>query len=157
MKNKTAFFYAMILLFVSTGVFAQLGGDQKLNVNALANNRLISASNPNVVADVIPASVQTTPVKNITSNSAESGIILVHAEGIVMTAHGICLGSASGPTLKNCLKVYGVDKGRGPGFNVQLTGLRPNSMNYIKSYFTTKAGVTTYGNELRFRTVDGSK
>jgi hypothetical protein len=91
MKNKTAFFYAMILLFVSTGVFAQLGGDQKLNVNALANNRLISASNPNVVADVIPASVQTTPVKN------------------------------------------------------------------IKSYFTTKAGVTTYGNELRFRTVDGSK
>lgn len=108
---------------------------------------------PSVQAQQKSPTVKTSAVKNITATSAQSGYVIT-AAGVTITKHGICLSKGPEPTVKNT--IFGADKGPGPGFNVQISGLTPGMKVYIRSFITTATG-TIYGNEISFTTLAAKK
>lgn len=94
-------------------------------------------------------SLKTAAVRDVTSTGAVGGYTLTVTGGTV-TKHGICINKKAGPTVANTK--FGADKGPGPSFNVQITGLAPGIKYYIRSFATSAEGVTTYGNEISFTT-----
>jgi hypothetical protein len=98
-------------------------------------------------------SVKTSPVKNITQTSAETGYTLTITSGNVLK-HGICLGRMPNPTTSGA--IYAADKTNQYDFTVQLTSLAPATTFYIRSFATTSAG-TVYGNEISFSTMKVNK
>lgn len=154
MKNKTVLSFAWILILFSISGMTRSIANQDLNENSKAKNQLYIVSVPvSLEAFQTQAGVVTSPVKNITSNSATSGYT-IKANGVKITAHGICLSKGPSPAISNTK--YAADKAPGPTFNVQLTGLTPGMKFYIRSFITTAAG-TVYGNELSFTTLQAKK
>lgn len=85
----------------------------------------------------------TSPVTNITQNSASCGGNVTFDGGSVNTLRGVCWGSSTNPTI--LLETKTTD-GKGTGtFTSSLTGLTP-SKYYVRAYATNSAG-TSYGNE----------
>jgi hypothetical protein len=152
MKKVT--FIALIVFFVSFGMFAQKSTsvpvlkknpDVQQRVSPTINKEPSSAGAQNI-------SVVTAPAKNITSTSAETGYTLsANAIGIV-NREGICYNRKPNPTTSGAT-ITG-DNTSGSTFKVQLTGLAPSTTFYIRAYFTV-GSVTTYGNELSFTTTSG--
>ena len=130
MKNKTIILLTSLLLFALLAGFTKGGATES------------------------KVSVKTAAVNNITATSAQSGYTLT-ISGAVVTKHGICLSGMPGPTISNTK--FSAEKGPGPSFNVNLTGLRPGVKQYIRAFATTKEGVTTYGNEVTFTTLAAKK
>lgn len=97
--------------------------------------------------------VKTSAAKNITATSAEGGYT-INSSGVTISKHGLCIGKGPGPTIKNT--IYAADKGPGPGFNVQITGLTPGMKLYARAFITTASG-TIYGNEVSFTTLAAKK
>lgn len=130
MKNKTIILVSSVLLIVMLSGFTNTGTGEA------------------------GVSVKTAAVKNITATSAESGYTLT-ISGVIISKHGICLSPKPSPTISNT--IYGADKSPGPSFIVNMTGLRPGVKVFIRAFATTKEGVTTYGNEVSFTTLQTKK
>ncbi len=92
--------------------------------------------------------VTTTSVSAISSTTAVSGGNITD-DGSLITARGICYGTAPNPTTLNNI----VSGGSGMGTYIsQMTGLIPNTIYYVRAYAVNSAG-TWYGNELNFNTL----
>jgi uncharacterized protein (TIGR02145 family) len=95
------------------------------------------------------ATVTTTEIMQINSNSATSGGNITSDGGANITARGVCWSTSPNPSVDLVTKT--VD-GSGNGiFTSNLTGLTAGTTYYVKSYATNAAG-TAYGNEWSFDT-----
>ena len=97
---------------------------------------------------VVPT-LLTDTVTAITGNSATGGGNVTNAGGADVTARGVCFATSHNPTIANSM----TSDGKGTGaFVSSLTGLKGNSVYYIRAYATNSAG-TGYGPERSFTTL----
>jgi len=93
----------------------------------------------------------TTPVTNITINSAVCGGNIISDGGATITARGVCWSTSPNPTIGHNRTTDGSGTG---SFTSNITGLQPNTTYYVRAYATNSQG-TSYGEELTFTTLSG--
>lgn len=96
----------------------------------------------------IPVQVQlpiltTSPVTEITSNSATSGGNITSDGGAAVTARGVCWSTNQNPTITSDKTSDGTGTG---SFVSSITGLNPGSTFYARAYASNSAG-TGYGTQ----------
>ncbi len=100
--------------------------------------------------DPVVATINTTPVTEITQYSARSGGTISNDGGASITAKGVVWSTKENPSLEDH---SGINiKGEGAeGFTVVIDNLLPDTKYYVKAYATNSAG-TAYGNQQSFTT-----
>ena len=93
-------------------------------------------------------SVTTTAISSITHNSAQSGGNVTNDGEASVTARGVCWATTNPPDTDDNTTSNGTGEGV---FISSLTGLSPQTQDYVRSYATNTAG-TGYGNTLDFWT-----
>jgi uncharacterized protein (TIGR02145 family) len=97
--------------------------------------------------------VSTSPVSNIASTSARSGIRRLTTGGFPVLTYGICWSTSANPNILKSQKIFGKDA-IGPAEVVfDLTGLQPNTTYYMRAFATNLMG-TGYGNQVIFKTTN---
>ncbi len=93
--------------------------------------------------------VTTDSVSGITQNTASCGGVISDSCGSQVTERGICLNTASLPTIQN----NHTSEGGGTGtFTSQMTGLKAGTKYYVRAYGINSGGIA-YGNEVSFTTL----
>ena len=98
------------------------------------------------------ATLTTNAASVITSTTASSGGNISSDGGSNITARGVVWSSSQNPTI--ALNTKTSDGTGSSSFNSSLTGLSPNTLNYVRAYATNSAG-TAYGDQISFTTQDG--
>ncbi len=93
--------------------------------------------------------VNTNPVSNVISTTAETGGIVADNGGTVVTTRGVCWSTSSNPTIADEHTTNGMGTGYYTSF---ITGLSPGITYYVRAYATNSVGIA-YGNEVNFNTV----
>ena len=112
---------------------------------AYGNEVSFTTSQPSVV----PPSVTTNQVTNITQNSATGGGNVINNGGAIVTERGICWGTSHNPTTSGTHQNSGTGNG---AFMVNMTNLMPGTTYYVRAYAINSAG-TAYGDEVQFTTL----
>ena len=98
------------------------------------------------------ATINTLPIGNITSTSANSGGNISNNGDTPVTQRGVVWSTSQNPTTAN----NSTSDGSGTGnFTSNFINLTANTTYYVRAYATNSAG-TAYGNELSFTTEGGS-
>ena len=125
-------------------------GDSVYYVRAYATNAIGTGYSSQLSFTAIAAvlaSVITTPVTSITSNSAISGGNITASGGGVISARGVVWNTTTMPTLSHFKTTNGTGTGT---FTSNLTSLTPpGTTYYVRAYVTNNIG-TAYGNEVTF-------
>ncbi|MBU6219730.1 MAG: hypothetical protein KGQ50_03685 [Bacteroidetes bacterium] len=125
-------------------------GDSVYYVRAYATNAIgtgYSAQLSFTATAAVLATVTTTPVTSITSNSAISGGNVTASGGGVISARGVVWNTSPTPTLSHFKTTNGTGTGT---FTSNLTSLTPpGTTYYVRAYVTNNRG-TAYGNEVTF-------
>jgi hypothetical protein len=95
--------------------------------------------------------LNTTVVTDIKALTATSGGQFQNDYGKPVTAKGWCWSLAPNPTIETSCSS---DGSATTNFASNLTGLRPDTVYYVRAYATNEAG-TIYGGQRSFRTKDG--
>ena len=95
-------------------------------------------------------SVTTTPISNITLNSAITGGNVVSPGISSVTARGVAYNTVTNPTTSNNTTSNGAGVGV---FTTNLIGLTHSTTYYVRAYATNSVG-TAYGNEVNFMTTE---
>jgi uncharacterized protein (TIGR02145 family) len=98
------------------------------------------------------AVISTTPVTNITTITATSGGNITSDGGAVISANGVCWGTAANPTTSDSKTTD--DAGTGQ-FVSEITGLAAGTTYHVRAYATNSVG-TTYGSDMLFATLGQS-
>ena len=98
------------------------------------------------------ASVTTSEVTEITSNSAICGGNVTTDNGSIVTAKGVCWSTNQNPTVEDNKTTDGSSVGN---FTSNLSNLEPETKYYVRAYATNAAG-TSYGEEFSFTTKAGN-
>jgi uncharacterized protein (TIGR02145 family) len=94
--------------------------------------------------------ITTNPYMDITKTTATAGGNITYGGDSPVTGRGVCWSKSQSPTLVD----YHTSDGNGIGnFISKLTGLKPNTPYYIRSYATNSSG-TAFGNQMTFTTKD---
>ena len=93
-------------------------------------------------------SLTTTTPTGIATTAATAGGNITSDGGSAVTARGVCWNTSTGPTISNSKTSDGTGTGT---FTSSLTGLKANTIYYLKAYATNANG-TSYGNEVSFTT-----
>ncbi len=127
--------------------------DSKIRNFTLAKDSYMSVRCvKNASDDSSSIGVTTAHVSNITNNSATSGGCAYSSNPAAVTARGVCWSTLQHPTITD----NHTNDGSGTGtFSSTLTGIRTNTLYYIRAYITTNAG-TYYGNERSFSIMDSN-
>jgi hypothetical protein len=97
---------------------------------------------------ILPPTVNTSSVTNITSNSAQSGGSVSNTGGGIISAKGVCWSVNPNPTINDFI----TSDGTGPNvFTSIMTGLSPSTTYYVRAYATNQTA-TNYGPTLTFTT-----
>jgi hypothetical protein len=96
------------------------------------------------------ATVTTSEVTEITSNSAICGGNVTTDNGSAVTAKGVCWSTNPNPTIEDNKTTDGTGVGI---FTSQIPNLVPNTQYYVRAYATNAKGVTGYGEEVSFTTL----
>jgi uncharacterized protein (TIGR02145 family) len=96
--------------------------------------------------------VTTAEVSAVNENSAHCGGVVTDDGGAEVIARGVCWNTSSAPTISGSKSSDGTGTG---SFTSTLTGLNPNTTYYLRAYATNSAG-TAYGDEVSFKTWEGS-
>ena len=100
---------------------------------------------------LLPATLTTTPITNITINSAVSGGNVTSDGGTTVSARGVMWGLS--PNVDYYTKVGITSNGSGTGvYTSNITGLAENKTYYLKSFAINAYGYG-YGNEISFTTL----
>ena len=125
-------------------------GDSVYYVRAYATNAIGTGYSSQLSFTAIAAvlaTVTTTPVTSITSNSAISGGNVTANGGGVISARGVVWNTTTMPTLSHFKTTNGTGTGT---FTSNLTSLTPpGTTYYVRAYVTNNIG-TAYGNEVTF-------
>ncbi len=97
---------------------------------------------------VLPLSVSTTVVTDITSSSAVCGGNVIADGGKTVSARGVCWNTSGQPALSDNKTVDGSGTGV---YQSTLSNLNPESTYYVRAY-ATNSDSTVYGEELSFKT-----
>ena len=92
--------------------------------------------------------LKTSPITEITVNSARSGGIIYSDGGSPVISLGVCWDTASNPTTSSN-KAIGTPGW--PDFTTDIKGLRPDKSYFVRAYAENSLG-TGYGDEIEFRT-----
>ena len=95
--------------------------------------------------------VTTAEVTNITVNSAECGGEVVSGGDAVVVACGVCWNTTGAPTVSDTYTKDGTNVGV---FTSGLSNLESNTAYYVRAYATDAKGVTSYGEEVSFTTLE---
>jgi hypothetical protein len=117
---------------------------QKNQFNRDAFVTKISAFSP-----VVPPTVQTTAVSNITQTTASSGGNVTSNGGAAVTARGVCWSTSPNPTTADSHTTNGTGTGT---FKSSITGLTPGTAYHVRAYAVNSAG-TSYGSDRTFTTM----
>tara|TARA_R110002096_G_C14541185_1_gene718465 strand:- start:236 stop:1327 length:1092 start_codon:yes stop_codon:yes gene_type:complete len=93
--------------------------------------------------------ISTKTIENITSNSAESGGVILDNGGGSILNKGVCWSTIPNPTVDDNISENNSEDNN---FNSQITDLLENTTYYIRAYATNESG-TNYGNEEVFTTL----
>lgn len=96
------------------------------------------------------ASLTTLTVNEITINSMMVGGEITDDGGEEVTERGVCWSTNPNPTIAGSNRASGSGAGT---FELEITGLTPNTNYYIRAYATNSNG-TSYGNQLEARTAN---
>lgn len=94
--------------------------------------------------------LETSPVSEISGNSAVSGGNIVEDNGSEVIARGICWSTSANPTVSNN-KTVDASGGKGT-FSGRITGLAEGTVYHLRAYATNSVG-TSYGADLTFTTL----
>ena len=95
------------------------------------------------------ATVTTSEITEITSNSAICGGNVTTDNGSTVIAKGVCWSTSQNPTISD----NKTEDGNGTGnFTSTLSDLAPQTTYYVRAYVTNEAG-TSYGEEMSFTTL----
>lgn len=101
-------------------------------------------------SNVVPPTLNTTPISSIGTSSAYSGGNITSDGGTSISARGVIWGYDSSISLSN--NVGSTSDGSGSGsFTSYISGLSSGTVYYVKAYATNSAG-TGYGEALQFTT-----
>lgn len=89
---------------------------------------------------------------NLPETTILSGGDITNNGGGAITARGVCWSTSVSPTLANDNTLDGAGSG---AFTSSITGLTAGTTYYLRAYATNNAG-TSYGNEIRITTQDGT-
>jgi len=103
-------------------------------------------------AGVMPPSVTTSPITEITQTTAKGGGNVISDGGASVTARGVCWSTSHDPTIANGKTSDGTGTG---SFTSNLTGLTAGTNYYVRAYATNSVG-TAYGEEVPFTTAGGN-
>jgi uncharacterized protein (TIGR02145 family) len=95
---------------------------------------------------IFAPSVTTTSISKITNTSAQSGGVVTFDGGAAVTARGVCWSTMPSPTINDSKTTDGAGTGT---FTSSITGLKSDTLFYIRSYATNYSG-TAYGEEFSF-------
>ena len=95
--------------------------------------------------------VITAEVTEITVNTAVCGGEVVSGGDAVVVARGVCWNTAGAPTVSDTYTMDGTNVGI---FTSQISNLVPNTQYYVRAYATDAKGVTSYGEEVTFTTLE---
>jgi len=116
----------------------------QLSANGLNSFGTFTGSQPQL------ANVTTTsPVINITYNSATAGGNVTADGGSTITARGVCYATTHNPTLTD---PHTTEPGALGVFTSNISGLNPQTTYYVRAYATNMVG-TSYGSEVTFTTL----
>jgi len=104
-----------------------------------------------ITEELVLPTISTSPVTEVTANSAKSGGNLLNQGGDPYTViRGIVWGLTSNPTINDNVGINVEGDGLGT-FTSVLTNLEPGTIYYIRAFSTNVLG-TGYGNEVNFQT-----
>jgi uncharacterized protein (TIGR02145 family) len=141
-----------------TGIFScnltLLTADKKYYVRAYATNMGGTAygeeRNFTTLPDVpIPPTITTAPVSSKTTNSAVCGGEVTSEGTSHVTARGVCYSTDPSPDINDNKTTNGEGLGV---FVSDLTLLTPGTTYYVRAYATNSINITSYGNEVNFKT-----
>lgn len=95
------------------------------------------------------ATVTTSNVSSITTNSAICGGNVTNDGGATVTARGVCWSTNQNPTINDSHTNDGTGTG---SFTSNITGLSAGTVYYVRAYATNSAG-TSYGEQKTFTTL----
>ena len=95
--------------------------------------------------------VTTAEVTNITVNSAKCGGEVINGGDAVVVARGVCWNTSGQPTVSDTYTMDGTNVGV---FTSILSNLESNTAYYVRAYATDAKGVTSYGEEVTFTTLE---
>ena len=105
---------------------------------------------PEQPEEVAPV-VTTAEVTEITVNSAVCGGEVISSGDAVVVARGVCWNTTGSPTVSDTYTMDGTNVGI---FTSNIPDLVPNTQYYVRAYVTNAKGVTGYGEEVTFTTLD---
>jgi uncharacterized protein (TIGR02145 family) len=91
-------------------------------------------------------------LSNITTSSASGGGIITSDYGAPISQRGLCWNTTTNPTISDNKAISGSSSAN---FSVDLSGLTPNTIYYLRAFATNAAG-TGYGEERVFKTFTGT-
>ena len=109
----------------------------------------------NFTTDIVPATITTTNITNVTDSSADSGGEVTHDGGGDVTARGVCWNTTGNPTINHDCTSNGTGKG---GFTSEIQPLISGVTYYVRAYATNNKEAVTYtayGQEEIFITLAG--
>ena len=95
--------------------------------------------------------VTTSEVTGITVNSAVCGGEVVDGGDAVVVARGVCWNTSGTPTVSDTYTMDGSNIG---SYTSNMTNLEHNTTYYVRAYATNAKGVTGYGEEVIFTTLE---
>lgn len=99
---------------------------------------------------LLPPTVMTNVVTNITHNSAIFNGDVVDDGGAIVTEKGFCWSVSPDPTIYDNHINVGADEGQ---FTIEIIGLNPETTYYVKAYAVNSVDVS-YGESLSFTTLE---
>ncbi|WP_139125846.1 fibrobacter succinogenes major paralogous domain-containing protein, partial [Arcticibacter eurypsychrophilus] len=136
-----------------TGNMMSLLKNTQYYVRAYATNKIGTAYGLEIsfLTATLPTLTATTAATEIAATHALSGGIITDDGRSVITTRGLCWSMTSNPTISDLKTVDVTSSGIGI-INGSITGLKPNTLYYIRAYATNAVG-TAYGSEVSFTTV----
>ena len=134
-----------------------LKGNTTYYVRAYATNRLGISYGEEVIfttLEILPEetiAIVTSEVSEITVSSAVCGGDVVNGGDAVILARGICYNTTGTPTASDTYTVDG--NGVGP-YTSYMANLEQNTTYYVRAYATNANGITAYGEEVIFTTLE---
>ena len=131
--------------------FTTLGDDPEQPENPENPEQPEEPENPIEPEQPVGPVVITAEVTEITLNSAVSGGEVVSGGDAVVIARGICYNTTGAPTVSD---TYTMD-GNGMGvYASYMTDLQLGTTYYVRAYATDVKGITSYGEEVTFTTLE---